>query len=63
MTDVNEYETWVTVAEWMQGNDLENPFECTKYGSDNSVFIAKVKWRKPNDNDQKRTIRDMRLLM
>jgi hypothetical protein len=39
VTKVNERETWVTVAEWMQ------PVGCEKYGSDNSVYAARIIWR------------------
>ncbi|MEW6304602.1 MAG: exo-alpha-sialidase [Verrucomicrobiota bacterium] len=42
VTEVNERETWVTVAEWMQ------PVGCEKYGSDNRVFAARILWQKPN---------------
>jgi hypothetical protein len=42
ITDVSEHETWVTVAEWMQPRGVEN------YGSDGSVFVAKIHWSKPN---------------
>lgn len=42
VTTVNENESWVTVTEWMQPRGVE------KYGSDNSVWIAKIKWNKPN---------------
>lgn len=42
VTDVTPNETWVTVAEWMQPHGVE------KYGSDGSVFVAKIKWNKPN---------------
>lgn len=38
VTEVNDRETWVTVAEWMQPAGVE------KYGSDNSVFVARIKW-------------------
>jgi len=47
--DVNEGETWVTVAEWMQtwSPDIvlrpDNP-----YGADNSVYAARIRWTKPN---------------
>lgn len=50
VTEVNENETWVTVAEWMQTNP-PNPFDytvCMKYGSDNSVFVARILWARPN---------------
>ncbi len=36
--DVSADETWVTAAEWMQPKGVE------KHGSDNSIFIAKLKW-------------------
>ncbi len=35
-------ETWVTVAEWMQPAGVE------KYGSDNRIIIAQLKWHQPN---------------
>ncbi|MDZ7616160.1 MAG: exo-alpha-sialidase [Patescibacteria group bacterium] len=40
--EVSPEETWVTAAEWMQPNGVE------KYGSDNSIFIAKIRWHVPN---------------
>jgi hypothetical protein len=42
VTDVSPGETWVTVAEWMQ------PRGCEKYGSDGSVYAARIAWKKPN---------------
>lgn len=39
VTRVSEKETWVTVAEWMQ------PAGCEKYGSDNSVYAARIIWQ------------------
>ena len=42
VTDISRNETWVTVAEWMQPRGVE------KYGSDGSVFIARIHWNKPN---------------
>jgi hypothetical protein len=44
VTDVSENETWVTVSEWMQPHGVE------KYGSDGSVFIARIHWNSPNKN-------------
>lgn len=44
VTDINPNETWVTVSEWMQPKGVE------KYGSDGSVFVARIKWNKPNLN-------------
>lgn len=43
---INEDETWVTVSEWMQTTQPD-PFDfkvCERYGSDNSVFLAKIKF-------------------
>lgn len=50
VTEVNEHETWVTVAEWMQtwgpkASDYSIPM---KYGSNNAVFAARIIWEKPN---------------
>ncbi|MEX2188936.1 MAG: exo-alpha-sialidase [Pirellulales bacterium] len=42
VTNVNENETWVTVAEWMQPNGVE------KRGADGSVFVARIGWARPN---------------
>ena len=42
VTEVSPDETWVTVTEWMQPKGVE------KYGSDNSVFVAKLKWNRPD---------------
>ncbi|MBN2309278.1 MAG: exo-alpha-sialidase [Candidatus Hydrogenedentes bacterium] len=38
VTKASDRETWVTVAEWMQ------PVGCEKYGSDNSVYVARIRW-------------------
>ncbi|MHB8899224.1 MAG: exo-alpha-sialidase [Thermoguttaceae bacterium] len=38
VTEVSPNETWVTAAEWMQPAGVE------KRGSDNSVWVAKIKW-------------------
>lgn len=38
VTDVSPDETWVTVAEWMQ------PRGADKYGSDGSIFVARIWW-------------------
>lgn len=42
VTEVSDSETWVTVSEWMQPKGVE------KYGSDGSVYIAKIHWNQPN---------------
>jgi hypothetical protein len=49
VTDVNEHETWVSVAEWMQtwGPNVVIPPD-NKYGADNSVYVARIQWDKPN---------------
>lgn len=39
---VTPHETWVTVAEWMQ------PIGCQRYGSDNSIYAARIQWNRPN---------------
>jgi hypothetical protein len=45
--EVNENETWVTTAEWMQGpKGILMP--GNPYGSDNSVFAARILWKTPN---------------
>lgn len=49
IVDVNERETWITVAEWMQTwgpkhvIPLDNP-----YAADNCVYAARIRWTKPN---------------
>ncbi len=42
VVDVSPNETWVTAAEWMQPQGVES------YGSDNRVYVAKLKWSPPN---------------
>ena len=42
ITEVSPKETWVTVSEWMQPEGVE------QYGSDGSVYVAKIKWKKRN---------------
>ena len=36
---VTENETWVVVAEWMQ------PVGCEHYGSDNTIWAARIQWK------------------
>lgn len=50
VTEVNEHETWVTVAEWMQtkGPNYSDFTQCMKHGSNNAVFAARILWTKPN---------------
>ncbi|MCB1122542.1 MAG: exo-alpha-sialidase [Verrucomicrobiae bacterium] len=57
VTEVSESETWVTVTEWMQlpgpieerkqriGQDREH---LTQLEADNRVWVAKLRWNKPN---------------
>jgi hypothetical protein len=40
---VSPQETWVTTTEWMQPHGVE------KYGSDNSIYVAKIRWSRPNE--------------
>ncbi len=40
--DVTPNETWVTAAEWMQPRGVE------RHGSDNSIFVARIRWNRPN---------------
>ena len=50
VTDVSAGETWVTVTEWMQ-TTRPNPYDhtvCTRRGSDNAVFAARILWKTPN---------------
>ena len=45
VTRISDTESWVTVAEWMQ-TKLPDPYDCTRcerYGSDNSIFVARVR--------------------
>lgn len=42
ITDVTPRETWVVVAEWMQ------PVGCEAYGSDNTIWAARLLWDRPN---------------
>lgn len=50
VTQVNERETWVTDAEWMQTHppNYADYTQCMKYGSDNAVFCARIQWATPN---------------
>ncbi|MCA9134399.1 MAG: exo-alpha-sialidase [Planctomycetales bacterium] len=42
VVEVSAEETWVTAAEWMQPSGVE------QHGSDNSIFVVKLKWNQPN---------------
>jgi hypothetical protein len=47
VVEVTADETWVIVTEWMQ------PETASRYGSDNSVYVAKLRWNRPNRLMQK----------
>lgn len=42
VVDINENETWVVVAEWME---QRAGLISTEYGSNNSVFISRLQWQ------------------
>jgi hypothetical protein len=42
VTDVSPHETWVIATECMM------PGDPAKYGSDNSVFVVRLHWDRPN---------------
>ncbi len=51
VVDVSPHETWVTTAEWMQTKG-PNPHDWRvpmKYGSDNRVYAARIKWKEANE--------------
>lgn len=52
VTEISPNETWVTVTEWMQGPgpNHHDPTPLIKRGANNRVWIAKLKWKKPNKN-------------
>jgi len=45
VVNLSPSETWVTVAEWMQ------PVGIEKYGSNNRIYTARIKWSKPSRED------------
>jgi hypothetical protein len=49
VVDISPNETWVTVTEWMQtwGPNYVLPVN-NKLGADNSVYVARLKWKTPN---------------
>ncbi len=50
VTEIDAGETWVTVTEWMQGPGPRHhdPAPLIERGADNRVWVAKLKWSKPN---------------
>lgn len=49
VTEISDYETWVTAAEWMQGPgpNYHDPKPLVARGADNRIWVAKVKWSPP----------------
>lgn len=47
VTRVSEDETWVVVSEWMQAIAPNHwgPTLCEQHGSDNSIFLARIRFR------------------
>ena len=43
-------ESWVVVSEWMQTHPpaYHDSTVCERYGSDNRIFISRIKWHRPN---------------
>jgi len=41
--EVSAQESWITAAEWMQ------PAGCEAYGSDNTIWCARVRWERPHE--------------
>ncbi len=48
VTKISDDESWVVASEWMQTNgpNFSDSTVCEKHGSDNSIFLAKVRWDK-----------------
>ena len=42
VVNVGPDETWITVTEYMQ------PLGCERHGSDNSIYVARLRWSRPN---------------
>ena len=49
VTKISEDETWVVVAEWMRTKepDQSDFTVCKRYGSDNSIFVARILFDRP----------------
>ena len=47
VAEIGENETWVFAAEWMQTTapNHHDSRKCEKYGSDNTIFVAKLRFR------------------
>jgi len=50
VTQFSKNETWITATEWMQtiGPKYNDPEKLMKLGANNRVWVAKLKWKKPN---------------
>lgn len=50
VTEVSRHESWVTVAEWMQGPAPwhRDPEPLVARGADNRIWVARLKWKTPN---------------
>ena len=59
VTKINDHESWVTVAEWMQsiGQHAFDPTKCEAHGSNNSIFVAKVRSKRDADGQRPPPIR------
>jgi hypothetical protein len=62
IVDVGPEESWVITTEWMQPH---RPDLWKKYGTDNRIFCARIKWSKPNrlasvEPDPKETVAALR---
>ncbi len=48
-TEISPRQSWFTVAEWMQNDDIGHGRKgaeyCAGFGSDNSVFLADITWK------------------
>lgn len=47
-------ESWVVVSEWMQttGPDNTDCTVCERYGSNNALFLSRLRWNRPDDATQ-----------
>lgn len=50
ITKISDEQTWVTATEWMQ------PLGVEKYGSDNRLHVARIKWRQPDLGGRAKTV-------
>jgi len=48
--NVSKDESWIVVSEWMQTNppDWSDCTVCERYGSNNSIFVSRIRWEKLN---------------